>query len=79
MASGNLWALFKSVTEQPATLMATILARNGSTYDVEYIGGNISQVSYGGSNAFEIGSKVFVQDNKITGQAPELPFTEIEV
>lgn len=79
MASGNLWALFKSVTEQPATLMATVLARNGSVYDVEYIGGNISQVSYGGSNVFEIGSKVFVQDDKITGQAPELPFTEIEV
>ena len=79
MASGNLWQLFKNVTEQPATLMATVLARNGSVYDVEYIGGNISQVSYGGSNVFEIGSKVFVQDDKITGQAPELPFTEIEV
>lgn len=79
MASGNLWALFKSVTEQPATLIATVLASNGSVYDVEYIGGNISQASYAGSSVFVVGSKVFVQDNKITGQAPELPFLEIEI
>ena len=42
MASGNLWQLFKSVTEQGAQQMATVLARNGNSYDVQVMGGGIS-------------------------------------
>lgn len=77
MASGNLWAIFKSITEQSATQIATILARNGAVYDVRSMDGNISQAQ--STAAWEVGSKVFIQGDKITGQAPDLPYTEIEV
>lgn len=79
MASGNLWAIFKSITEQSAMQIATVLARNGAVYDVQSMDGNISQASYSGGSVFEVGSKVFIQNGKITGQAPELPYLEIEV
>lgn len=77
MSSGNLWALFSQVTAQPAQQIATVLARVGDVYDVQYMGGNISQAS--SSAAHDVGAKVFIQGDKITGVAPDLPFTEIEV
>lgn len=77
MSSGNLWALFSQVTAQPATQIATVLARNGVNYDVQAMGGSVSAAT--SSAAYEIGSKVFVRDNKIIGQAPDLPYVEIEV
>lgn len=77
MSSGNLWALFSQVTAQPAQQIATVLARVGDVYDVQYMGGNISQAT--STAAYDVGAKVFVQSSKIVGQAPDLPFTEIEV
>lgn len=77
MSSGNLWMLFKNVTEQSAQQIATVLARNGNSYDVQVLGGNISVAT--SSAAYEVASKVFIQDGKITGEAPDLPYTEIEV
>lgn len=77
MASGNLWAIFSSVTSQGSQQIATVLARNGVNYDVQAMGGSVSVAT--SSAAYEIGSKVFVRDNKITGQAPDLPYVEIEV
>lgn len=77
MATGNLWALLKGVIAQPAQQRATVLARVGNVYDVQYMGGNISQAS--STAAYDVGAKVFIQGDKITGQAPDLPFTEIEV
>ena len=77
MSSGNLWMLFKGVTEQSAQQIATVLARNGNSYDVQVMGGGISVAT--SSVAYEIASKVFVRNGQIVSEAPDLPFTEIDV
>ena len=77
MSSGNLWMLFRGVTEQSAQQIATVLARNGNSYDVQSMGGGISVAT--SSLAYEVASKVFIRDGKITGEAPNLPYTEIDV
>ena len=78
MASGNLWQLFKNVTEQGAKQLATVIDRQGSNYTVTMQGGgNVSVAT--SSSAYDIGNKVFVRDGEIIGIAPNLPFVEIEV
>ncbi|WP_413520588.1 hypothetical protein [Psychrobacter glacincola] len=77
MASGNLWQLFKNVTEQGAKQLATVIDRTGSNYTVTMQGGNVSVAT--SSSAYDIGNKVFVRDGEIIGIAPNLPFVEIEV
>ena len=77
MASGNLWQLFKNVTAQGAQQMATVLARNGNSYDVQVMGGGNTIVQ--SNTAYELQSKVFIQDGQIVAQAPNLTYTEIEV
>lgn len=77
MASGNLWALFKGVTEQGAKQLATVIDRNGSNYTVTMQGGGNTVVQ--SSAAYEVNDKVFIRDGQIVGIAPNLPFVEIEV
>lgn len=77
MASGNLWQLFKNVTEQGAKQLATVIDRQGSNYTVTMQSGGNTIVQ--SSAAYEIGSKVFVRDGQIVDQAPDLPFVEIDV
>ncbi|MGP5518008.1 hypothetical protein ACTXNA_07170 [Psychrobacter celer] len=77
MASGNLWQLFKNVTEQGAKQLATVIDRTGSSYTVTMQGGSVSMAT--SSAAYDIGNKVFVRDGEILGIAPDLPYTEIEV
>ena len=77
MASGNLWALFKGVTEQGAKQLATVIDRQGSNYTVTMQGGGNTIVQ--SDAAYELQSKVFIRDGQIVGQAPDLPYTEIEV
>ena len=77
MASGNLWQLFKNVTEQGAKQIATVLARNGNSYDVQSMGGGVSVAT--SSTAYDVGAKVFVRDGEIVGEAPNLTYVEIEV
>ncbi|MGP5201831.1 hypothetical protein ACTXKB_03580 [Psychrobacter aquimaris] len=77
MASGNLWALFKGVTEQGAKQLATVTARNSSTYTVTMQGGGTAIVT--SSAAYDLSSKVFIQNGQIVAQAPDLPYTEIDV
>ena len=77
MASGNLWALFRGVTEQGAKQLATIIDRTGSNYTVTMQGGGNTVVQ--SNAAYEIGSKVFIRDGQIVAQAPNLTYTEIEV
>jgi hypothetical protein len=77
MASGNLWQLFKNVTEQGAKQLATVIDRQGSNYTVTMQGGGNTVVQ--SSAAYELQSKVFIRDGQILGQAPDLPFAEIEV
>ena len=77
MASGNLWQLFKNVTEQGAKQLATVIDRQGSNYTVTMQGGGNTIVQ--SSAAYELQSKVFIRNGQIIGQAPDLPFVEIEV
>jgi len=77
MASGNLWQLFKNVTEQGAKQLATVIDRQGSNYTVTMqVGGNTIVQS---NMAYELQSKVFIQDGQIVAQAPNLTYVEIEV
>ena len=77
MASGNLWQLFKNVTEQGAKQLATVIDRQGSNYTVTMQGGGNTIVQ--SSAAYELQSKVFIRNGEIVGQAPDLPYTEIDV
>lgn len=77
MASGNLWQLFRGVTEQGAKQLATVIDRNGSNYTVTMQGGGNIVVQ--SSAAYELQSKVFIRDGQIVSDAPDLPFIEIEV
>ena len=77
MASGNLWQLFKTVTEQGAKQLATVIDRTGSNYTVTLQGGGNTIVQ--SNAAYELQSKVFIQDGQIVAQAPDLTYTEIDV
>lgn len=77
MASGNLWALFKGVTEQGAKQLATVIDRQGSNYTVTMQGGGNTIVQ--SDAAYALQSKVFIRDGRIVSDAPDLPFVEIEV
>tara|TARA_R110002020_G_scaffold405908_4_gene615941 strand:+ start:207 stop:440 length:234 start_codon:yes stop_codon:yes gene_type:complete len=77
VASGNLWQLFKNVTEQGAKQLATVIDRQGSNYTVTMQGGGNTVVQ--SSTAYELQSKVFIRDGQIVSEAPDLPFVEIEV
>lgn len=77
MASGNLWQLFKNVTEQGAKQLATVIDRNGSNYIVTMQGGGNTIVQ--SSAAYELQAKVFIRDGQIVSEAPDLPFVEVDV
>ena len=77
MASGNLWQLFKNVTEQGAKQLATVIDRTGSNYTVTMQGGGNTIVQ--SNMAYELQSKVFIQDGQIVSNAPDLTYMEIEV
>lgn len=77
MASGNLWQLFKNVTEQGAKQLATVIDRTGSNYTVTMQGGGNTIVQ--SNMAYELQSKVFIRDGQIVAQAPNLTYTEISV
>lgn len=77
MASGNLWQLFKGITEQGSKQLATVIDRQGSNYTVTMQGGGNTIVQ--SSAAYELQSKVFIRDGQIVSDAPDLPYVEIEV
>lgn len=77
MSSGNLWQLFKNVTEQGAKQLATVIDRQGSNYTVTMQGGGNTIVQ--SNMAYELQSKVFIRDGQIVAQAPDLTYVEISV
>ena len=77
MASGNLWQLFKNVTEQGAKQLATVIDRTGSNYTVTMQGGGNTIVQ--SSAAYELQSKVFIANGQIVSDAPDLTYVEINV
>lgn len=74
---GNLWQLFKQLTDGEAKQLATVVSRSGTNYTVQMAGGNMVDVV--GQGAFEIDSKVFIKGGQIVGQAPDLTYFEMEV
>ena len=77
MASGNLWQLFKNVTEQGAKQLATVIDRQDSNYTVTMQGGGNTIVQ--SNTAYELQSKVFIANGQIVSDAPNLTYTEISV
>ena len=77
MASGNLWQLFKGITEQGAKQLATVIDQSGSNYTVTMQGGGNTIVQSNDSYALQ--SKVFIRSGEIVSAAPDLPYVEIEV
>ena len=77
MASGNLWQLFKGITEQGAKQLATVIDKQGSSYTVTMQGGGNTIVQSNDSYALQ--SKVFIRSGEIVSAAPDLPYVEIEV
>lgn len=77
MASGNLWQLFKGITEQGAKQLATVIDQTGSNYTVTMQGGGNTIVQSNDSYALQ--SKVFIRSGEIVSAAPDLPYVEIEV
>lgn len=77
MASGNLWQLFKGITEQGVKQLATVIDRQGSNYTVTMESGGNTIVQ--SSAAYELQSKVFIQNGQIVAQAPNLTYIEIDV
>lgn len=79
MASGNLWQLFRGITEQGAKQLATVIDHNQTSgkYTVTMQGGGNTIVQSNDSYALQ--SKVFIRSGEIVSAAPDLPYIEIEV
>ena len=77
MVSGNLWQLFKEVTDQGAKQLATVIDRQGSIYTVTMQGGGNTTVQ--SKLAYDLQSKVFIRDGQRLSEAPDLPYTEIDI
>jgi|Wag4MinimDraft_13_1082653.scaffolds.fasta_scaffold15321_2 hypothetical protein len=73
----NLWKKFNNLLPQDPLLIATVAAHNSDgTSTVTWPGGGQSTVQ---GQSVAVGSKAFVQSNRLQGQAPDLPSYEFEV
>lgn len=73
----NLFRRLQRLQTEPAVLYATLVARIGTTARVEFPGGGTSIVN--NPLAIEAGTPVFVRDGAVTGPAPDLVYTRIDV
>lgn len=71
----NLFKVFQSLLPDAPLLVGTVISVQSSGYIILLPGG--SQVKARG--AASLGQKVFIKDNVIQGQAPDLPLTVIEI
>lgn len=73
----NLFRRLQNLQPETAVLYATLVVRLGATARVEFPGGGTSIVN----NPLEIeaGTPVFVRDGAVTGPAPDLIYTRIDV
>lgn len=73
----NLFRRLQALQPESPVLYATLVARLGTSARVEFPGGGTSIVS----NPLEIeaGKPVFVRDGAVTGPAPDLVYTRIDV
>ncbi|MBX9868290.1 MAG: hypothetical protein K2X63_00690 [Burkholderiaceae bacterium] len=71
----NLFKVFQSLLPDAPLLVGSIIAVQSNGYIISLPGG--AQISARGTAS--LGQKVFVRDNVIQGQAPDLPVTVIEI
>jgi hypothetical protein len=73
----NLFRRLQALQPEPPVLYATLVARLGAAARVEFPGGGTSIVS--NPLEIEVGTPVFVRDGAVTGPAPDLVYTRIDV
>lgn len=75
MASTNLFTAFVELLPSYPLQVATITAIDGEVARLELPGGGV--LTARGTGA--VGDQVFVRDGVIEGQAPSMPFVQIEI
>lgn len=73
----NLFRRLQNLQPEAPVLYATLVARLGTTARVEFPGGGTSIVN--NPLDVEVGTPVFVRDGAVTGPAPDLVYTRIDV
>ena len=72
----NLWRQFQDLLPTSTTLIGTIIATHiDQTVSVQLLDGGQLRVT---GNATD-GTRVFIRDGRIEGEAPELPQIDIEI
>lgn len=71
----NLFKEFSKIINTGGVQVATIYAKNGNMYTILTQNGQYANIASDGDYT----GKVFVQQGRIIGQAPNLPYSEIEV
>ena len=72
----NLWRQFQDLLPTSVTLIGTVVATHADhTVSVQLLDGGLLRAA---GIAAE-GTRVFVRDGRIEGEAPELPQVEIEI
>lgn len=71
----NIFKEFQRIINADGVQVATIYARNGNNYTILTQNGQYAQITSDGNYT----GKVLVQHGRIIGQAPNLPYSEIEV
>jgi len=75
MASTNLFTAFIELLPSYPLQVATITAIDGEVARLELPGGGV--LTARGTGA--VGDQVFVRDGVIEGQAPSMPFVQVEI
>ncbi len=72
----NLWRQFQNLLPTSVTLIGTVVATHADhTVSVQLLDGGLLRAA---GSAVE-GTRVFVRDGRIEGEAPESPQVEIEI
>jgi hypothetical protein len=72
----NLWRQFQDLLPTNVTLIGTVVTTHADhTVSVQLLDGGLLRVA----GAAADGTRVFVRDGRIGGEAPELPQIDIEI
>lgn len=72
----NLWRQFQDLLPTSATLIGTVVTTHADhTVSVQLLDGGLLRVSGTAAD----GTRVFVRDGRVVGEAPELPLEVIEI
>jgi hypothetical protein len=72
----NLWRQFQDLLPTNATLIGTVVTTHADhTVSVQLLDGGLLRVAGTAAD----GTRVFIRDGRIEGEAPELPQVDIEI